>query len=190
MKLTGMSSVGWAGNLPLVDCRCGRRAGRLGVRPRRLGAGNRAWHLRVVLRHRNLLRLEQWLRRRRLLTPPDMDGPWGEVVAIVDRIYRRKQYHKSRVIGLLREFRRLTTAMPEGAILLGPEHEILWFNRRAADWLSLRRDAIAAFASKTWYGIRRSSSYLRDGAPVDGVIVHELRRKRSLAVIHCRAHRR
>jgi two-component system phosphate regulon sensor histidine kinase PhoR len=81
----------------------------------------------------NLLRLEHWLRRRRIEEPPDVSGVWGEVVAIVSRIYRRKQFHRARVTALLREFRRLTTAMPEGAVLLGPEHEILWFNHRAAD---------------------------------------------------------
>ena len=87
----------------------------------------------------NLLRFEHWLRRRRIEEPPDSSGLWGEVVAIVSRIYRRKQFHRARVTALLREFRRLTTAMPEGAVLLGPEHEILWFNHRAAEWLGLKR---------------------------------------------------
>jgi two-component system, OmpR family, phosphate regulon sensor histidine kinase PhoR len=87
----------------------------------------------------NFLRLEHWLRQRRVLPPPDISGPWGEVVAVASRIYRRKQHHKARVTGLLREFRRLTAAMPEGAVLLGPEHEILWFNQRAGEWLNLRR---------------------------------------------------
>jgi two-component system phosphate regulon sensor histidine kinase PhoR len=87
----------------------------------------------------NLLRIDHWLRHRSVMEPPDMNGPWGEVVALMARIYRRKQYHKSRVTELLREFRRLTSAMPEGAILLGPGNEILWFNRKAGEWLQLRR---------------------------------------------------
>ena len=49
-----------------------------------------------------------------------MAGLWGEVIAIVSRIYRRKVFHKRRVLVLLREFRRMTSAMPDGAILLGP----------------------------------------------------------------------
>jgi len=28
----------------------------------------------------NLLRLERWLRRRRWEPPPDVNGPWGEVI--------------------------------------------------------------------------------------------------------------
>ena len=87
----------------------------------------------------NLLRLDRWLRRRRTEPPPDMNGPWGEVIATVNRIYRRKQYHKARVLRLLREFRRLTAAMPDGAVLLGSSNQIIWFNRNAAAWLGLRR---------------------------------------------------
>jgi two-component system, OmpR family, phosphate regulon sensor histidine kinase PhoR len=121
----------------------------------------------------NLLRFEHWLRRRRIEEPPDISGLWGEVVAIVSRIYRRKQFHRARVTALLREFRRLTTAMPEGAVLLGPEHEILWFNHRAAEWLGLRR--------KRDFGMRIENlvrhpdfvEYLRGGEAADGVVVQD-----------------
>jgi two-component system phosphate regulon sensor histidine kinase PhoR len=88
---------------------------------------------------RNLLRFERWLRRRTVESPPDMVGLWGEVIATTSRIYRRKVYHKRRVLMLLREFRRMTAAMPDGAVLLGPNREILWFNRTAGDWLGLTR---------------------------------------------------
>ena len=117
----------------------------------------------------SFVRVDRWLRRRRLEEPPDIDGAWGELIAVIDRIYRRKQHHKNQVTALLREFRSLTTAMPEGAVLLGPDHEILWFNRRAADWLHLRR--------KRDFGIRIENlvrhpsfvEYLRTGLPEEGV---------------------
>jgi two-component system phosphate regulon sensor histidine kinase PhoR len=86
-----------------------------------------------------LLRVEKWLRNRRREEPPDFNGVWGEIVAVMSRIDRRKQFHKRRVVDLLREFRRLTAAMPDGAVLLNSENEILWFNQRAATWLKLRR---------------------------------------------------
>jgi two-component system phosphate regulon sensor histidine kinase PhoR len=95
---------------------------------------------------RNLLRFDRWLRHRASARPPDMTGLWGEVMAVTLRIYRRKVFHKRRVLTLLRELRRMTSAMPDGAILLGPAREILWFNRTAATWLNLRR--------KIDYGIR------------------------------------
>lgn len=95
---------------------------------------------------RNLLRFEHWLRHRSAELPPDMDGLWGEVMAIAHRLYRRKVYHKRRVSSLLREFRRMSSAMPDGAMLLGPNREILWFNGTAGHWLQLRR--------KVDYGLR------------------------------------
>jgi two-component system phosphate regulon sensor histidine kinase PhoR len=127
----------------------------------------------LATQFRNLLRVERWLRRRRVESPPDLSGAWGEVVAIVSRIYRRKQHHKAQVTGLVREFRRLTNAMPEGAVLLGSEHEILWFNTRAAAWLGLRR--------KRDFGIRIENlvrqpgfvDYVRTGRPEGGVIVQD-----------------
>ncbi len=95
--------------------------------------------LYVVLYLRRLLRFDSWLRRRRSVEPPDYDGVWGDIVTIVSRLDRRKQFHKKRVVELLREFRRLTTAMPDGAVLLNSENEIVWFNERAAQWLKLQR---------------------------------------------------
>jgi two-component system, OmpR family, phosphate regulon sensor histidine kinase PhoR len=86
-----------------------------------------------------LLRMEMWLRHRRAQVPPDYDGLWGDVIAVVTRIDRRKQFHKRRVVELLREFRRLTSAMPDGAILLNAENEIVWFNERASRSLKLKR---------------------------------------------------
>ena len=104
--------------------------------------------LAIILAYhvRNLIRFEHWLRYRSEESPPNMDGLWGEVLAITHRLYRRKVFHKRRVTSLLREFRRMTSAMPDGAVLLGPNREILWFNRTAGHWLDLRR--------KVDYGIR------------------------------------
>lgn len=121
----------------------------------------------------NLLRLDRWLRQRRTLPPPDISGPWGEVISTVSRIYRRKQFHKARVVRLLREFRRLTSAMPDGAILLGASNEIIWFNRNAAKWLGLRR--------KLDFGIRIENllrdpyfiQYLNDSGSTPSVRIHE-----------------
>jgi two-component system, OmpR family, phosphate regulon sensor histidine kinase PhoR len=86
-----------------------------------------------------LYRLERWLRRRRTESPPDFQGVWGDIIALIMRIYRRKQFHKRRIVQLFREFRRMTSAMPDGVIVLGTDREILWFNRNAARLLRLRR---------------------------------------------------
>ena len=87
----------------------------------------------------NLFRLQRWLRHRAHEDPPDIGGVWGDVIAIINRIYRRKQFHKRRVMQQFREFRRLSAALPDGVVLLSQGREIRWFNRTAADLLGLRR---------------------------------------------------
>lgn len=93
----------------------------------------------LLLELAHLWQLDHWLRHRSVLPPPDLDGPWGDVISIVARIYRRKQYHKQRAHNLLREFQRLAAGMTDGTILLGSNNELLWFNQRAERWLGLRR---------------------------------------------------
>jgi two-component system phosphate regulon sensor histidine kinase PhoR len=129
----------------------------------------------------NVLRVEYWLRHRRVESPPDISGVWGEVVTIISRIYRRKQFHRARVTGLLREFRRLTTALPEGAVLLGPDHEILWFNHLAGEWLRLRRKRDVGIRIEKLVRPPAFIDYLKTGYPTDGALVQDLESDRWLA---------
>ncbi len=93
----------------------------------------------LVLQLVNLYRVQRWLRHRNEQSPPDIGGVWGDLIALIGRIHRRKKFHKRRIVLLLRDIRRLTAALPEGVILLSREREIIWFNRTAARMLGLRR---------------------------------------------------
>ena len=86
----------------------------------------------------NLHRLDRWLRLRSQIDPPNLGGVWGDVIGQVVRLHRRKQFHKRRLLRLLRELRRSTAAMPDGVVVLNPQAEILWFNRTAGRLLGLR----------------------------------------------------
>src|ERR1700733_7603953 len=87
----------------------------------------------------NLYRVDRWLRLRSQIDPPNIGGIWGDIIAQVIRLHRRKQYHKQRLVQLYRELRRSTAALPDGVIILSPQREIVWFNRQAARLLGLRR---------------------------------------------------
>ncbi len=87
----------------------------------------------------NLYRLDRWLRLRSQIGPPVIGGIWGDVVAQIIRLHRRKQYHKQRLVQLFRELRRSTAALPDGVIILSTQREIVWFNRQAARLLGLKR---------------------------------------------------
>lgn len=85
--------------------------------------------------------LHFWLQHRSVADPPDAMGLWGDVVAQVVRLHRRKRFHKERLTRLFRELRRSTAAMPDGVVMLDPQGEIVWFNRKAAELLDLSRRA-------------------------------------------------
>src|SRR5277367_3868434 len=87
----------------------------------------------------NLYRVDRWLRLRSQIDPPNVAGIWGDIIAQVIRLHRRKQYHKQRLVQLYRELRRSTAALPDGVIILSAQREIVWFNRQAARLLGLRR---------------------------------------------------
>ena len=93
------------------------------------------------------------------------------MISLIARLQRRKQYHKRRLMGLLRELRRSTAAIPDGVVALNPRGEILWFNRMAARLLHLR--------SRTDVGMRIENlmrqpefiRYLRSGDYAQPVLV-------------------
>jgi len=98
-----------------------------------------ALHLAWVLA--NLFRLEWWLRHRSYADPPDVGGVWGEIIAQIVRLHRRKRFHKQRFVQLMRQLQRSTAALPNGVVILNAQREIMWFNRMAARLLNLRRTA-------------------------------------------------
>jgi two-component system phosphate regulon sensor histidine kinase PhoR len=119
----------------------------------------------------NLFRLQNWLRHRAHEEPPDIGGVWGDVIAVINRIYRRKQFHKRRVLQQFREFRRLSAALPDGAVLLSQAREILWFNRTAADLLGLRRKVDIGIPIANLVRDPEFAAYLgRPGG--NGVVIH------------------
>jgi two-component system phosphate regulon sensor histidine kinase PhoR len=85
-----------------------------------------------------LQRVLLWLRADRVDMAPDAGGVWGDVIGMILRLFRRKQYHKRRMRQLLRELRHSTAAIPDGVVMLNPAAEILWFNRSAGELLHLR----------------------------------------------------
>ncbi|MGQ0383667.1 MAG: phosphate regulon sensor histidine kinase PhoR [Gammaproteobacteria bacterium] len=125
----------------------------------------------LATQYANLLRLQHWIRHRSHEEPPELRGIWGDVVGLVGRLYRRKQVHKRRVNQLLREFRRLSAALPEGVVLLSGNHEILWFNRMAGDLLGLRRKIDTGLPIANLVRQPEFTAYLQRATAGQGVIV-------------------
>jgi two-component system phosphate regulon sensor histidine kinase PhoR len=119
----------------------------------------------------NLFRLQRWLKLRAHEEPPDIGGVWGDVIAIINRIYRRKQFHKRRVTQQFREFRRLSAALPDGVVLLSEHLEIRWFNRTAAALLGLRRKVDVGIPIANLVRDPEFAAYLHKPAGGHGVVI-------------------
>ncbi|HWG30957.1 MAG TPA: phosphate regulon sensor histidine kinase PhoR [Steroidobacteraceae bacterium] len=89
----------------------------------------------------NLFRTDWWLRHRSYADAPDVGGVWGDMIAQIVRLHRRKRFHKQRFVQLVRQLQRSTAALPNGVVMLNGQREIMWFNRMAARLLDLRRTA-------------------------------------------------
>jgi two-component system phosphate regulon sensor histidine kinase PhoR len=119
----------------------------------------------------SLFRLHRWLRHRADQDPPEIGGLWGDVIGIVHRIQRRKQFHKRRVTQQLREFRRLSAALPDGVVLLSANREILWFNRTASSLLGLRRKVDLGIPIANLVRDPEFAAYLNQPASGRGIVI-------------------
>jgi two-component system phosphate regulon sensor histidine kinase PhoR len=119
----------------------------------------------------DLSRVLRWLRRDEPELAPEIAGPWGDLVAMIVRLYRRKQFHKQRLLRLLRELRRSTAAMPDGVVVLNPQAEILWFNRTAARLLGLRGKSDIGLRIENLVRSPEFVRYLRGGQYAQPVIL-------------------
>ena len=118
----------------------------------------------VLLRQMYMLqRVLLWLRSDRADRVPDAGGAWGDVIGLIARLFRRKQYHKRRMRQLLRELRNSTAAIPDGVVMLNPAAEILWFNRSAAQLLHLRSPGDAGLRIDSLVRRPEFVNYLRGG---------------------------
>ncbi len=92
----------------------------------------------LIWHYSNLYRVNRYLWHSRRFVPPEGRGNWGMVF---DGIYKLHQRHleRRRELGeLIRRFREGAEAMPDGVLVLGDHHSIIWCNGMAQRLLGLR----------------------------------------------------
>lgn len=85
------------------------------------------WHLLT------LFRFERWLEDPEVDADPGLTGAWGQIDRQVGRLIGRNRKTRSRIRTLAREIRKVTTAIPDGAVILDQRNRILRTNQAAAD---------------------------------------------------------
>jgi two-component system phosphate regulon sensor histidine kinase PhoR len=86
------------------------------------------------------LRLECWLREGSAGGGPAPSGIWGDIYYHLYRQKKRDKKRKNRLAGFLNQFKKLTEALPDAAVVLSPSNDIEWFNKAAEEVLGLKRD--------------------------------------------------
>jgi len=94
--------------------------------------------LSLIIHLRYLTRLRSWLNTPKQVDLPLADGIWGEVYDGLLNLQKRNRKRKRKLAAILAEFQASTEALPDGAVVLGPNGEIVWFNTAAQALLGLR----------------------------------------------------
>ncbi|QGS50525.1 phosphate regulon sensor histidine kinase PhoR [Shewanella putrefaciens] len=83
------------------------------------------WH------YQQLTRLNFWLWRDKKLTPPQGSGSWEGVFNGIYRLQGKNRRRVGQLAALLARFRQGAEALPDAAVVLDSEHNILWCNKLA-----------------------------------------------------------
>lgn len=86
----------------------------------------------------NLQRLLDWVAAPDNHDIPIHFGIWGDIYARIQRMRNTAQQREARLAGLLAQFQASASALPDGAVALGPDGTIRWFNAAAEQLLGLR----------------------------------------------------
>lgn len=93
-------------------------------------------YLGIQLRHLHALR--RWLEAPKRIDLPEPSGIWGEVFERLFELQKRNRKRKKKLAAIVSEFQASTAALPDGAVVLGEQGEIAWFNKAAQALLGLR----------------------------------------------------
>ena len=82
-----------------------------------------------------------WLMDKQLDAPSDdLRGVWHEITLEIHRRNKITRANEAKLHQLIAQFRKVSTALPDGILILDELNRIEWLNKRAAKLLGLRRD--------------------------------------------------
>lgn len=85
----------------------------------------------LVWHYKQLSRLNYWLWRDKRLTPPNGSGSWEGVFNGIYRLQGKNRKRVSQLAFLLARFRQGAEALPDAAVVLDSDNNILWCNKLA-----------------------------------------------------------
>ncbi|MGR9012678.1 MAG: phosphate regulon sensor histidine kinase PhoR [Gammaproteobacteria bacterium] len=83
-------------------------------------------------------RFERWIRTGGRAKYPKTSGVWEEIYYHVYRIKKNEKKRKKKLGKMVDQFRQSTEALPDAAVVLGPNDEIEWANKAAREVFGLQ----------------------------------------------------
>jgi two-component system phosphate regulon sensor histidine kinase PhoR len=84
-------------------------------------------------------RFEKWIRSGGGAKYPKTSGIWEEIYYHVYRIKKNEKKRKKKLGKMVDQFRQSTEALPDAAVVLGPNDEIEWANKAAREVFGLQQ---------------------------------------------------
>ncbi|MCZ4337576.1 phosphate regulon sensor histidine kinase PhoR [Shewanella colwelliana] len=91
----------------------------------------------LVWHYKQISRLNFWLWRDKRLTPPNGSGSWEGVFNGIYRLQGKNRKRVSQLANLLARFRQGAEALPDAAVVLDSDNNIVWCNKLAQRLLGL-----------------------------------------------------
>ncbi len=86
----------------------------------------------------NLIRLNDWLWSKKNLYPPSSNGIWSEVFDGIYRLQKKNRSRRKELGQVLKRFRDGAEALPDAAVVVQSNGQILWCNKLARHVFGLR----------------------------------------------------
>lgn len=83
-------------------------------------------------------RLEKWLNNGMVGKEPSPSGIWEAIYYQIYKIGKGHRRGKRTLAKLLTRFQKTIAALPDGAVVLGSQNQIEWYNKAAGHWLGLK----------------------------------------------------
>lgn len=118
-----------------------------------------------------LWKLERWLTHPRTRFIPDAGGVWGEVFARLYRLMKTQTQSEERLTTALDRLIQVTSAMPDGVVVLDEEDRIALCNRAAEEHLGI--DPERDIGQQVTFLVRdpRFLAYLGAGSPGEPLLL-------------------
>jgi two-component system phosphate regulon sensor histidine kinase PhoR len=92
----------------------------------------------VIYQFYQMYKFNQWVWRRKQLSPPDINGAWERLYDGVFHVSKKHRQQRKELTGLIKRFREGAEALPDAVVIMNTEGKIVWCNRLATLELGIK----------------------------------------------------